>query len=79
MANKTYWIFQFPVNDFLEFTGQPRKNSYQTKKLVEFLKSLQKMAPVLEKFSDGGFQSYIAFSYLKVERKEGWCVELSLC
>lgn len=40
MGDKTYRIFQFRVNDFLEFTGQPRNNYYQIKKLVEFLKSL---------------------------------------
>lgn len=78
-SDSTYQIVKFPVNDFLEFTGQPRNNYYQIKKLVKFLKSLQNIEPILENFSDGGFQSYIAFPYLKVERKKGWYVELSVC
>lgn len=39
--------FQFPVNHFLEFIGKPKNNHYQIKKLVEFLKSLQRIEPFL--------------------------------
>ena len=67
MGDRTYQIFQFPVNHFLEFIGKPKNNHYQIKKLVEFLKSLQTIEPILENFSEGGFRSYIAFPYLKVE------------
>ena len=79
MVDQDYHTFQFPVNHFLEFIGKPKNNHYQIKKLVEFLKSLQRIEPILENFSDGGFRSYIAFPYLKVERKKSWCVELSIC
>ena len=79
MGDKNYKIFKFPVNHFLEFTGQPKNNYYQIKKLVEFLKSLSKIEPIIDNFSDGGFRSYVVFPYLKVERKKGWWVELSVC
>jgi hypothetical protein len=79
MGDRTYKIFQFPVNSFLEFIGKPKNNHYQVKKLVEFLKSLQTIEPISENFSDGGFRRYVAFPYLKVERKKGWWVELSIC
>ena len=79
MGDRTYVIFQFPVNSFLEFVGKPKNNHYQVKKLVEFLKSLQTIEPILENFSDGGFRRYVAFPYLKVERKKCWWVELSIC
>jgi hypothetical protein len=79
MADQDYHIFQFPVNHFLEFIGKPKNNHYQIKKLVEFLKSLQRIRPILENFSDGGFRSYVVFPYVKVERKRSWCVELSVC
>jgi len=79
MGDQTYKTFQFPINSFLEFIGKPKKNHYQVKKLVEFLKSLQTIEPVLENFSDGGFRRYVAFPYLKVERKKCWWVELSVC
>lgn len=68
MSDTTYRIMEFSVNNFLEFTGKPRNNSYQTKKLVQFLRSLQSIEPILENFSDGSFQSYVAFPSLKVER-----------
>jgi hypothetical protein len=58
------------VNSFLEFIGKPKNNDYQVKKLVTFLKSLPTIEPVLENFSDGGFRCYIAFPYLKIERKQ---------
>lgn len=79
IGDRTYVIFQFPVNSFLEFIGKPKTNHYQVKKLVEFLKSLQTIEPILENFSDGGFRRYVAFPYLKVERKKCWWVELSIC
>lgn len=79
MGDRTYKIFQFPINNFLKFTGKSRKNYYQIKKLVKFFKSLQRIEPVLDNFSDGGFRSYIVFPYVKVERKKSWEVELSVC
>ena len=79
MSDTTYRIVEFSVNDFLEFTGKPRNNYYQIKKLVQFLRSLQSIEPILENFSDGSFQSYVAFLYLKVERKKGWYVKLGVC
>lgn len=79
VGDLTYMTFQFPVNSFLEFIGKPKNNYYQVKKLVEFLKSLQTIEPVLDNFSDGGFRRYIAFPYMKVERKKCWWVELSIC
>ena len=79
MGTQDYRIFQFPVNNFLEFIGKPKNNHYQIKKLVKFLKSLQRIEPIVENFSDGGFRSYINFPYLKVERKKSWWVKLSVC
>lgn len=79
MGDKTYKIFKFPVNHFLEFIGKPKNNHYQIKKLIKFLKSLQGVEPIRDNFFDGGFRSYVVFPYLKVERKKGWWVELSVC
>nr|ULD15948.1 hypothetical protein [Cylindrotheca closterium] len=79
MSDTTYRIVEFSVNDFLKFTGKPRNNYYQIKKLVQFLRFLQSIEPIVENFSDGSFQSYVAFPYLKVERKKGWYVKLSVC
>jgi len=70
MADRIYQIVEFLVNHFLEFIGKPRDNHYQIKKLVKFLESLQDIEPILENFSDGGFRRYVAFPYLKIERKK---------
>ena len=67
------------MNHFLEFIGKPRNNHYQIRKLVEFLESLQDIRPILDYFSDGGFRRYVAFPYLKIEKRKGWWVELSIC
>ena len=79
MGDRTYKIFQFPINNFLEFTVKSRNNYYQIKRLVEFFKSLQRIEPIMDNFSDGGFRGYIIFPYVKVERKKSWHVELSVC
>lgn len=69
IGDKTYKILKFLVNHFLEFIGKPKNNHYQVKKLVKFLKSLQKIEPITNNFSDGSFRSYVVFPYLKVECK----------
>ena len=79
MSDTTYQIVEFLVNDFLEFTGKPRNNYYQIKKLVQFLRFLQSIEAILENFSDGSFQSYVAFPYRKIKLKNGWYVKLSVC
>jgi hypothetical protein len=61
MGDPIYQTFQFPVNHFLKFIGKPKNNRYQIKKLVEFLKSLQRMEAILKNFPEGGFRSYITF------------------
>jgi len=79
IGDRSYRTFKFSVSSFLEFIGKPKNSYYQVKKLVTFLKSLQTIEPVLENFSDGGFRCYVAFPYLKVERRKCWLVELSIC
>jgi len=55
IGDQTYQTFQFRVNHFLEFIEKPRNNHYQIRKLIEFLESLQDIRPILDYFSDGGF------------------------
>ena len=42
---------------------------------------MQTIKPIIENFSDFSFQSYVAFPYLKVERRNNWCwyVEFWVC
>ena len=71
MGDKNYKILKFPVNQFIKFTGQPKNNYYQIKKLVEFLKSLSKMEPIIDNFSDDGFQSYVDHIWKSSVKKVG--------
>ena len=78
ISNENYRVISFQVNEFLEFQGKKKTNYYQIRKLVDFLKSLQSLPPVLEDFSKDSFQSILIFPYLKVTRKKSWNVELAI-
>ena len=78
ISNENYRVISFQVNEFLEFLGKKKTNYYQIRKLVDFLKSLQSLPPVLEDFSKDSFQSILIFPYLKVTRKKSWNVELAI-
>ena len=54
-----YRSVQFPLNQFLEYTGGKRTNHYQLKQLVTFFKRLKNMNTICEQFSDGGFRGYV--------------------
>lgn len=79
IGDRTYETFEFQVNHFLKFIGKPKNNHYQIRKLVKLLESFQDIKPILESFSDGDFRRYVAFPYLKIEKRKGWWVELSIC
>ena len=78
ISNERYRIISFRVSEFLEFTGKEKTNSYQIRKLVDFLESLQSLPPIHQYFSDGVFRSALIFPYLEVRRKKSWCVELAI-
>lgn len=71
-----YWI-TFPVADFLHFTGVNEKSQYQRTKALIFLKNLQEIKPLLQKFSDNEFRSSVMFPYLKLEKQgKAWIVTM---
>jgi len=51
ISNENYRMISFRVSEFLEFLGKKKTNYYQIRKVVYFLKSLQRLPPVLEEFS----------------------------
>jgi hypothetical protein len=46
--------------------------------VVDFLKSLQRLPPVLEDFSTESFRSILIFPYLEVRKEKSWNVELAI-
>ena len=78
ISNENYRIISFRVSEFLEFLGKKKTNYYQIRKVVDFLKSLQRLPPVLEDFSTESFRSILIFPYLEVRKEKSWKVELAI-
>ena len=78
ISNENYQILSFQASEFLEFLGKKKTNYYQIRKVVDFLKSLQRLPPVLEDFSIESFRSILIFPYLEVRKEKSWKVELAI-
>jgi hypothetical protein len=78
IRGEIFRYIMFPVSHFVEFTGISKTNKYQSKKIRDFLNSLQELPPLVDYFSDGGFRSILAFPYLRLIRKECWYVEFAI-
>ena len=83
---KTFWgqpysIFQFEINDFMQFT-QTEKNQYQRDLLIQFFQQLQTLKPFVQIFLDGSFQSSVIFPIVKVRKQFGnygpWLAEIAI-
>lgn len=71
-------MISFRVSEFLEFLEKKKTNYYQIRKVVDFLKFLQRLLPVLEDFSTESFRSILIFPYLEVRKEKSWKVELAI-
>lgn len=78
IRGEVFRFVSFPVTHFAEFTGISKTNYYKSRKLRDFLNSLQKLPPLVEYFSDGGFRSFLAFPFLELIRRESWYVEFAI-
>lgn len=78
ISNENYRMISFRVSEFLEFLGKKKTNYYQIRKVVDFLKYLQRLPPVLEDFSTESFRSILIFPYLEVRKEKSWKVELAI-
>ena len=67
----------FQMNEFSEFLEKKKTNYYQIRKVVDFLKSLQRLPPVLEDFSTESFRNILIFPYLELRKEKSWKVELA--
>jgi hypothetical protein len=76
--DQIYRMISFPVNHFLEFIGKDKTSYYQMKKVLDFLDSLERLPPMVDYFSDGGFRSVLVFPYLRLTRKECWYVRFAI-
>lgn len=77
--DQVYYRIEFPLVDFIRFIGGNDKSTYQRTKALNFLKSLQELKPLLQKFSDTHFRSSVIFPYLKLEKQNRlWIVRMAI-
>lgn len=78
LVDQPYYIITFRVSDFLKFLKVGGDRQYQLQKTLTFLRSLQKLDPIVE-FSDVLFRSYVAFPYTFVEKQgKFWVVTIAI-
>ena len=69
LNKELYYNFSFPLVDFAKQIGLHPLNSYQRKKLIEFLYKLQYLPPIYQWFSDSEFRGYLIFPVIRIENK----------
>lgn len=73
------YLIKSPVANFIRFTGVKNKNHYQLNKTLKFLRSLQTIQPLLQKFSDTLFRSSILFPNMKIEKQGlSWVIKIAI-
>jgi hypothetical protein len=76
----TYRSYQFPLYDFLEFTGSKKTNFYKLMQLKDFIKSLIHVSSFYPYFSDDHFRGVEFFSFVEVQKiNNTWHVILVIC
>ena len=78
IKTQLYFHLEFPLSEFVKFTGIKISNHSKREKLIMYFKKLQKLDPIVKKFSDKAFQSYVCFPYVGCENPLGncWVIEL---
>jgi hypothetical protein len=77
--DQIYYLIEFPVADFLRFLGKNPKSSYQQRKVLDFLKSLQGFPPIVEQFSEIEFRSSVMFPMLKLRKESrSWILKIAI-
>ena len=77
--DQTYYRIEFSVPDFQRFLRGNMKSSYQRRKLLDFLISLQTLPPLIEKFSDIEFRSSVMFPLFKLRKQDrSWVFRIAI-
>jgi len=78
IKEQLYYCLEFPLSEFVKFTGIKISNHSEREKLIMYFEKLQKLDPIVKKFSDKAFQSYICFPYVGCENPLGnsWMIEI---
>ncbi len=77
--DQIYYLIEFPVADFLRFLGENSKSSYQRRKVLDFLNSLQGFSPPVEQFSEVEFRSSVMFPLVKLRKESrSWILKIAI-
>ena len=77
--DQIHYLIKFPVADFLRFLGENPKSSYQRKKVLDFLNSLQGFPPLVEQFSEVEFRSSVMFPLVKLRKENrSWILKIAI-
>ena len=73
-----YYKLQFPLSQFVKFTGMQLSNQFERENLISYFYQLQKLDPVVKVFSNLAFRSYVCFPYVDCKNTSGksWVIEV---
>jgi hypothetical protein len=77
--DQTYYLIEFYLKEFIQFSGIKNINQYQRNKFITFFYSFQKIEPFITSFSDSHFQSLLAFPYIDIQKQANlWTVKIAV-
>lgn len=77
--DQSYFLIQFTLKEFLQFSGVKNINQYQRNKFINLLNSFQKMEPLITDFTESHFQSILSFPYVDIQKQgNSWIVKLAI-
>jgi len=77
--DQSYFLIQFTLKEFIEFSGVKNINQYQRNKFINLFYSFQKTEPLINYFTETHFQSILSFLYVDVQKQgKSWVVKLAI-
>ena len=73
-----YYSLEFPLSEFVKFTNTRISNHSEREKLIMYFEKLQKLDPIIKRFSNKAFRSYVCFPYVECTNPSGksWVIEV---
>lgn len=79
LDDQGYCVVEFAMMDFINFTGNNSRSTYQRKKALDFFASLQEIKPLIQRFSSSEFRKSVVFPYLKLRKKNRrWTLNIAI-
>ena len=69
LEGRTYYIHNIAIKDFMHFMGISIRKQNIRVRVIEYLRNLYKLGPIIEEFEDGTFRIFATFLYSDVYKK----------